>query len=39
MDETGFHSATYCSALGIPVVGAKAFDKNVIGNVTKNPTF
>ena len=32
MVETGFHSAKYCKALGIPVVGAKAFDKNVRGN-------
>ena len=29
--DTGFHSAKYCSARGIPVVGAKAFDKNVSG--------
>ena len=38
MVETGFHSAKYCKAHGIPVVGAKAFDKKVRGKVTKNPT-
>ena len=36
--ETGFHSAKYCSAFGIPVVGAKALDKKVNGKVTKKPT-
>lgn len=39
MVETGFHSATYCNGFGIPVVGAKAFDKKVIGKVTKKLTF
>ena len=38
MVDTGFHSAKYCSALGIPVVGAKALDKKVKGKVTKKPT-
>jgi hypothetical protein len=38
MVETGFHSAKYCNALGIPVVGANAFDKKVNGKVTKKPT-
>ena len=31
MVETGFHSAKYWSALGIPVVGANALDKKVSG--------
>ena len=39
MVETGFHSAKYCRARGIPVVGAKAFDKKVSGKVTIKLTF
>ena len=36
MVETGFHSAMYCNGFGIPVVGAKAFDKKVIGKTAIN---
>ena len=39
MVETGFHSAKYCSALGIDVVFAKAFERNVSGKVNKKETF
>ena len=38
MVETGFHSAKYCRIFGIPVVGAKAFDRNVSGNTAINTT-
>ena len=37
--ETGFHSAKYCKAFGMPVVGANAFDKNVSGNTAIKVTF
>jgi hypothetical protein len=30
--DTGFHSAKYCSARGIPVVGAKALDSASLFN-------
>jgi len=37
--ETGFHSAKYCSALGIEVVEAKALDRKVSGKVKRKETF
>ena len=33
--ETGFHSAKYWSAFGIPVVGAKALERNVSGKTVR----
>ena len=37
--ETGFHSAKYWRNFGIPVVGAKAFDKKVSGKTAMKVTF